>query len=268
MVKSVNKLYAVYRKWHTHTPSLKEGVIIGSDLTQEWILPWWWHHYKKSNQYPVTFIDFGMSSNAKAWCQTRGELIRLPVADIFVAEKHEIEPSSVHSWEGTFGNDFWIRRNAWFKKPLACLLSPYHTSIWIDLDCEIRGSIQTLFNYADHPSGIALAKDIHDPIGSGKGYNSGVIVFKHGIPLIETWADEAFDANHLYAGDQDILTSIIVDKNLAISELPLIYNWSRYSKENPDALIYHWHGRHGKTVIAKDLYAKCESVGTHSLGDF
>jgi len=260
-IKNVNKLYAPYRKWSTKAPSHEEGVIIGADLTQEWILPWWWHHYKKFNQYPVTCIDFGMSDDAKLWCQAHGELIRLPVADIFVTEKNAIASPSTYIWENTYGKDFWIQRNGWFKKPLACLLSPYYKSIWLDLDCEIRGSLGKVFAYADPPSGIALAKDIHDPIGHQKGYNSGVIAFKHGIPLIETWASEAFKSNHLYAGDQDILTKIIFEENITITQLPLIYNWSRCSGESPDALIYHWHGRHGKTVIANQC-AKMTALST------
>jgi hypothetical protein len=222
-------------------------------MTQQWILPWWWRHYEKSNDHPVTFIDFGMSDEAKSWCRERGTVVRLALPDIFVAERHEIDASSIDKWENTFGTDFWIRRNGWFKKPMACLLSPYQKTIWIDLDCEVRSSIKPLFAHADHPSGIALAKDIHDPLSNGKGYNSGVIVFKRGLPLIEKWADEALKSNHLFAGDQDILTKLIFDHELTISELPLIYNWSRCSGENPDAAIYHWHGRHGKTVIANSL---------------
>ncbi|MGH2611531.1 MAG: hypothetical protein ACRDFB_00610 [Rhabdochlamydiaceae bacterium] len=251
--KRSNKLYAPYRKWGSHSLISKEGVIVGTDQTQEWILPWWWYHYKKSNHYPVTFIDFGMSDEIKTWCKLRGTLLRLPVADIFVTEKQEIDSSATYLWENTYGKEFWIERNGWFKKPLACLLATYYTTIWIDLDCEVRGSLQKLFTYADHPSGIAMAKDIYDPLGGKKGYNSGVIVFKRGISLIETWADQAFELNHLYAGDQDILTKIIFDEQLTISELPLIYNWSRCSGENAHAVIHHWHGRHGKTVIANQL---------------
>lgn len=188
-----------------------------------------------------------MSDEAKAWCKKRGTLLKLPVADIFVAEKQEVDSSNSTAWENIYGKEFWIRRNGWFKKPLACLLTPYHTSIWIDLDCEVRGSLKHLFTYANHPSGFALAKDHRE------GYNSGVIAFKHGIPLIETWADQAFTSNHLYAGDQDILTKIIADQQLTIAELPLIYNWSRCSGDSHDAIIYHWHGRHGKTVISSQL---------------
>lgn len=237
-------------------PITQKGIVVGSDATQEWILPWWWHHYHQANVFPVTFIDFGMSDQAKSWCKQRGDLIRLPVADIYVTEKQEIQTSLAQKWEETFGSDFWIRRNGWFKKPLACLLSPYIASIWIDLDCEVRGPIDEIFSYCDHPSGLGLAKDLHDPLSERKGYNSGVIAFKHNIPLFETWAHQAFEFNHLYAGDQDILTHLIAQQKSLPAELPPIYNWSRYNGDNPAVKIFHWHGRHGKTVIKASPYLK------------
>lgn len=229
---------------------MSDGIIVGSDDTQEWLLPWWWKHYSKTNDHPVTFVDYGMTDEAKEWCRKRGKLVRLEVADIFVVDKRDIDLSRAKIWESTYGREFWTQRSSWFKKPLACLLSPYDRSIWIDLDCEIRGSIEKLFIHADHPSGIAMAQDIQE------GYNSGVIVFKKGLPLLKKWADEAFHTNHLYAGDQDILTKIITADQVKIMELAPIYNWSRIKGKSADAVIYHWHGRHGKTVIAHSLSQK------------
>ncbi len=198
-----------------------------------------------------------MSDEAKAWCQQRGDVRRLAVVDIFVVDKQEIDPSLRRAWEETNGKEFWAKRCGWFKKPLACLLTPYQKTLWIDLDCEIRGSLAPLFAYADHPSGIALSHEIHDPAG---GYNSGVIVFKRGISIIETWAEASLTSNHLFAGDQDILSHLIFDQNLAIAELPLIYNWSRRKGDDPQALILHWHGPHGKTVIANQMASFIRAV--------
>ncbi len=221
-----------------------DGVIVGCDDTLEWMLPWWWDHYSATNVHPVTFIDFGMTEEAKAWCHKQGQLIRLEMADIFVTEKEEIDASHIQAWENLYGKQFWVHRTGWFKKPMACLLSPYDRTIWIDLDCEVRGSLNNLFAMADHPSGIAMAQDIH------AGFNSGVIIFKKGLPLIQAWAQEALHANHLFAGDQDIVSKIIAEKKLEIGELSPLYNWSRIKGDSKDAVIYHWHGRHGKAVIA------------------
>ncbi len=251
------QLFAPFRKWNKKEPIADEGIIVGSDLSQEWLLPWWWEHYRRWNNYPVAFIDFGMSQESKAWCKKRGSLISLPVADIFVAEKNQIDSEVISAWEGAYGREFWHNRNGWFKKPLACLLSPFQKTIWIDSDCEIRGALKEVFDFCEHSSGIAIAKEQNDkqPL-AWVGYNSGVIVFKRGVVLLEEWADHSFERNHEYPGDQDILSVIIHDKNLKIGDLPLIYNWSRCSAINPQAVILHWHGNYGKATIAHQLNRK------------
>lgn len=245
----MGKLYIQYRKWARSNEAKGDGVVVGSDLTQQWLLPWWWEHYRRFNAYPVTFVDLGMSNEMKQWCQERGTLVSLPVADIFVAEKSDVEPKLSEQWEGIYGNRFWPSRNAWFKKPAACLQSPYSRSIWIDLDCEIRGPLEALFGFCETSEGLALAKEEHESTADQIGYNSGVVVFKQGIPLIESWADLAFDSNESFAGDQDVLSKIIHDQHLKIPQLPSIYNWSRCYGENPQAVILHWHGLYGKSYI-------------------
>jgi hypothetical protein len=244
-------LYAHYRKWRIENLNEKNGVVVGSDLTQEWLLPWWWEHYSAFHSYPVAFVDFGMSEEMKKWCRDRGELIPLYVADIFVAEKQEIEPFLVEQMENVCGKGFWPSRPAWFKKPLACLQSPFRKSIWIDLDCQIRGPLNELFELCEQC--LAIAKDGSQPDCSPVTYNSGVIVFKHGIPVIETWADQSFDRNREFRGDQDVLSAIIHEQNVKITEIPAIYNWSRCREPNPHALILHWHGPQGKGTIAHQI---------------
>lgn len=245
----MEKLYALYRRWASSDETKGDGIVVGSDLTQEWLLVWWWDHYQRFNTYPVTFVDFGMSEGMKQWCRERGSFVSLPVADIFVAEKLEINPLLIQQWENTYGCWFWSSRNAWFKKPLACLQSPYKRSIWIDLDCEIRGPLKDLFELCETGSGMALAKEDNDFPSKQTGYNAGVIVFKRGISLIETWADFSFESNDAFYGDQDVLCKIIHDQQIPITELPPIYNWSRRQTENPQAVILHWHGPHGKSHI-------------------
>jgi hypothetical protein len=241
------KPYARYRKWRPDPISEKNGIVVGSDLTQEWLLPWWWKHYSTYHSYPVGFVDFGMSETMKAWCREHGELIPLLVADIFVADKQEIDPTLVKEMEKACGKNFWPCRHAWFKKPLACLQSPFYKSIWIDLDCQIRGSISRLFDLCEEHLAIAV-----DPCHS-LSYNSGVMVFKQGLDIIETWADQAFDRNHEFRGDQDVLSAIIHEQAVKITEIPAIYNWSRCSQPNPDAVILHWHGPQGKSEIVHQI---------------
>jgi hypothetical protein len=249
-------LYPQYRKWRTCEKREGDGILIAADITQEWLLPWWWNNYQKQNSHRVAFVDFGMSQEKKEWCRDRGALIPLLVADIFVAEREEIAPELILDWEANFGKQFWSCRNAWFKKPLACLQSPFERTIWIDLDCEVRGSILPLFTFSQHASGMALCKDPLVKQSPYPIYNSGVIVFERGLPLIEEWAHMGFEKNHEFRGDQELLSYLLAGKK--VGELPQEYNWSRCDGENPDALIYHLHGEHGRSVIRHQMTSNIE----------
>ncbi|MBP9840932.1 MAG: hypothetical protein KBC64_00725 [Simkaniaceae bacterium] len=246
-------LYAPYRRWNVRECLAKEGIVVGTDLSQEWLLPWWWDHYHRYNDYPVTFVDFGMSFEMKTWCQAHGTLLPLHVADIFVASKEEIGASLVPEWEHQFGKEVWSFRQAWFKKPLACLQSPYQYSIWIDLDCEIRGPLNALFSFCQGEEGFAIAKEVYQP-KENNTHNSGVFVFKRGIDLIEQWANLSFEVNDVCVGDQNTLSRLLAKDPDLFAELPLIYNWSRSCEDNPEALIFHWHGPHGKKAIAYQMH--------------
>lgn len=231
-------LYPRYRIWRTQGIRDVDGVLVASDSAQEWLLPWWWDHYSKYNNYPVAFVDFGMSEEKKEWCREHGEFIPLPVLDVFVAGEEEIDSSLLKEWKKIYGEKMWLNsRNAWFKKPLACLQSPFLRTLWLDLDCEVRGSLAPVFDYSDHPSGIALHKErfYHS-------YNGGVICFRRGIPLIETWVSECFVKNHRFPADQELLSNILDEQKIAIGELPADMNWLISYGDNSDALIYHWCG--------------------------
>lgn len=249
----MDQLYSHYRKWRNRGLVEKDGVIVGSDLTQEWLLPWWWEHFHKTNSFPVTFVDFGMSYSAREWCKERGELVRLLVADLFVVSKEELPLETIHRWEGIYGKKFWPSRHAWFVKPMVFLQSPYRRSVWIDLDCQVNGSVQPLFNFCDHPSGISMTQEPYDPVANTITYTTGVTVFRRGIPLIEEWADGAFSRNREFPGDQDLLSAIILEKKLEIQILPDLYNWSRTFPENRKALILHYHGEVGKRLISHQM---------------
>lgn len=238
----MTRLYAEYRVWRKRNLVDFDGIIVGCDQTQEWLLPWWWNHYRQHNSFPIAFVDLGMSLSAKEWCKKHGEYIHLPVADVFVADRSEIAPSLVEQWEKTFVN-FWQPRNAWFKKPLACLQSPFKRSIWIDLDCEVKGSLSPLFLECNRTG-----------IGIGRGedsYNTGVIVFQRDLKLIENWADLAFLKNHQAVSDEDLLNDLLRDHDFTL--ISPIYNWSRSWEANSNAIVLHWHGHYGKIVIAHQI---------------
>ena len=231
----------------------KIGVLVGSDSRQEWLLPWWWENFRKHSSYPVTFVDFGLSQEKKAWCKDRGECISLRSPPLFVKDREEVESSFVEDWESHYPDTFWTSREAWFKKPLACLLSPYERTLWCDLDCEVVKPLDGLMRACDERVGIALAKDF----SSDSIYNSGVIVFQKEHSLIQEWAKQSIEKNGAFRGDQDLLSQIIAEKNIPIRELPPIYNWSVGYGEKEDVVIYHWLGDAAKSALRNRLIINC-----------
>lgn len=222
------------------------GITVGSDLFQEWLLPWWWENYRRQNRYPVAFFDFGLSERMKGWCRERGELLQL--RGLLVKDREEVHPSLTQQWESRYGKTFWNSREAWFKKPLACLRSPFPKSVWLDLDCEVLGPVDFLFEACLHPSGIALAKD-----RIAATYNSGVIAFQKNCSIIKAWAEQSLERAGEFRGDQDLLSHIIAERNAPICELEPIYNWNVGYGDNPKAVICHWLGESAKQALRTQL---------------
>jgi len=157
---------------------MKEGVIIGCDHKAEWLLPWWWKHYSAHCNYPVTLIDFGMSAKGKKFCRNHGACISL---DIDVSSYvNTIKPKG-KNYENICGPKCQKHRFPWFKKPFACLKTPFEKSLWIDLDCQIEGSIAPIFNALDNETELALVSEnplIQNMWRSNGFLQPGEIVYK------------------------------------------------------------------------------------------
>jgi hypothetical protein len=238
-----------------------QGIIIGCDRRQEWLLPWWWKHYSMHNSFPVAFADFGMSENALSWCKKRGEYLSLPSAKILC--ENQVDPLKKDNWESRYGKGIWLSRSAWFAKPFSLLLSPFSMGIWIDLDCQINGKLDPLFNSLifgaeiglvrephfvqtyDRKMGFLLPEEIH--------YNSGVIVFRQNANILHQWVEEAMTNNEQYPGDQQALCRAIYKHRPALIELPDTFNWLRFLGPQPEALIFH-HSGGGKLELLKQMY--------------
>lgn len=228
------------------------GILVGGDSRQEWLLPWWWEKYTRHNDYPVTFVDFGLSKEKKQWCEKRGNLISLRFPPLFVKDAEEVDPTLRQSWEERYPDGFWDSRSAWFKKAGSCLASPYEKTVWIDLDCEIVRPLQGIEKWADL-KGIAMALDVGAPSLQYPVYNSGVIVFRKNHPLIEEWAKQSLCSNHRFRSDQDLLSWIIADKGFELQELPPLYNWGIGYGEQDEVVIYHWMGDAAKSALRNRL---------------
>ncbi len=223
------------------------GVIVGADVAQEWLLPWWWENYRAHNCLPVAFFDFGMSRSMRRWCEERGECLDLSTRGLFVAPKEEIDPRLAAEWEKGMGEKFWERRLAWFKKPFACLKSPFERTLWSDLDCEIRCRLEPLFRYAEKEPSIATVR------WKDGSYNSGIVVFREEASLLRAWVDIALSSSHLFRGDEEILGHLFQKRGIAEGALPGVYNWDFKEEGHTRAEIVHWYGPIGKHAIYEEI---------------
>ncbi len=230
-------------------PKKPRGVLCGAEKSQEWLLPWWWSRYSEHNDFPVTFYDFGMTDEMKQWCAERGELVTIEVGSSFVTPRSAIDDQLARRWEEVYGWRVWHARQSWFKKPFAFLDSPYENGIWIDLDCEILGSLEPLFKQFDPSSELALIRDRLISSESSVHYDGGVVVFKHGSSILQNWARSAGSENHLFGGDDTLLSHLIHTNQLDVQELPEVYNWRMPRGLNLSAVILHWVGNVGKAYI-------------------
>ena len=104
-------------RWETRIPiQAEEGVMVGANAEQDWMLPWWYENFHKHNpDLPVAFADFGMSEGAKTDCQAHGLLVDFPQVTIV---------------------------NPYMAKPMAILTAPFERIVWSDLDVEILGPVE------------------------------------------------------------------------------------------------------------------------------
>ncbi len=244
-------------------PTKEEGVIVGTSKNQEWLLPWWWMHYRLHNDYPVTFVNFGdLSPEAVEWCSKRGHVVDLELTDEFMAKKEAIDPSTAKIWEAMHPA-VWGFRFTWYKKPFALLLSPYKRTVWIDLDCQVRGSIKQLFTSCRNDAGFAAVPE-HEwsqQLNLSRGlikhgemiFNAGVVAFTKESKIIEEWAKQSREKNHLYCSDQQLLAHVLFNQKLNFTALSPNYNWTIDLQFNKNATILHWWGSDGKIKLKSQI---------------
>lgn len=242
-------------KWKHPQPLFAEGILVGSDATQEWMLPWWWKHYSCHNSYPVVFVDFGLSEEARLWCEERGQLLNLEHYPL-LKEREQLPPQCISQWENAYGTSFWKNRASWFKKPQALLMTPFEKTVWLDLDCEVRGPLASLFlesmelGLVPEPScAHAFLRRFTLIEDNEVCYNSGVILYKHGSFFIQTWAEECFSRADYFWSDQNLLSRQLFESKTPVIALAPKYNWRMSSGENAEAHIIHWAGDVGKEWI-------------------
>lgn len=230
---------------------MEQGILVGCDQSQEWLLSWWWENYREDNSLPVAFADFGMSEEGRAWCQERGMVFKIQADGLKVALKEEIEADVLKGWD-RFISPFWDFRAVWFKKPFALLRTPFHRTLWLDLDCEVLGPLEPVFQYIDPKDGMGLVRvGGLENTENGSLYNSGVIVFAKNSPILQQWVDASLSQNHRFVSDQDVLSQLIFDRKYSVGKVPEIYNWRMNQGVHIGAVIIHWASQWGKEYIRK-----------------
>jgi hypothetical protein len=236
------------------------GVIVASDQTQEWLLPWWWSHFHQHNpDCPVVFCDFGMSDQARSWCKKKGRLISIETSLL----SENPDPNAFRAWEADWSSprDLQTIRKIWFKKPLAMQASSFKRSVWIDLDCEIRGSLEPLFTLPLTSAKMAAASKETSVFFGPNNYKlevpyyiTGVVVFEKDSPLLNLWVSAIAEGSQRIRTEEDLLSIVIDQLKIPMTTLPLIFNWEIGKLgPNPNALIHHWEGEKGKELIKKRI---------------
>jgi hypothetical protein len=234
---------------------MSRGVLVASDERAEWLLPWWWERYSARNTLPVCFVDLGLSHFGRTFCKEKGSLHTLD-ANSSCALKEELPKERAARWEEIYGKELWEMRSAWFKKPLALEKSPFKKTLWLDLDCEVLAPLEPLFDHhAEDTFVIALETErallAEKEIQTGEIYNSGVILYDRGSPILPAWKSAALLRTHEAWGDQQLLSKVISEGAFPITLLDDAYNWRMARGLNIHACIIHWVGSWGKEYIAK-----------------
>lgn len=238
-----------YFSWRKN--STGDGVIIATDETQEWMLKWWWNNYRAHNQVPVTIFDLGMSNSARKWCKTIGAVSSFSLPEGWIKPKESISPKAIKEWESTYPGDLWTGRPKWFTKPFLLLRSPYERTVWMDLDCEVRGSILPLFDYCNGENGFSI---LSFPIEEIEVYNTGVIVSRNRAVIPKKWAEHTYSHNEKHFGDETILMEVIEKEGLKLTPHPLIYNWPTMIPQDGGTVIRHHVGKYAKIKILKEMH--------------
>ena len=213
----------------TSTKLYDKAFITGCDSNNEWQLPWFFENYKKHNDTPLVFADFG-------------------VKDIEAIKPH------VHAVVDLTK----VEEKGWFKKPKAIYHCPAKRKVWLDTDCEIRSNIGGIFDLLK-PQMLNMIED--KPWAKRRGgvqYNSGVVGVIDNPVILGMWAQWVQQSGEV--GDQEVLTANLnpITQITYINELPNEYNHLRLQIEADNqpatnAKIIHWTGPKGREHIRKNL---------------
>ena len=243
---------------------MEQGIMIAADRNLQTLIPIWHGYYQQVMNLPVAFVDFGVDEAYAAYCRRHFHYICLEDE----GKNDQTTPKELADiWKSLMPNHS-KRREAWFKKLLACQLTPFQRTLWLDVDCAVLKPINELFDYPEEVLGL-VAEDEKFQLSlhvSGltafdeMTYNSGVILFDRFNPLIQQWSERAKKESHLFMGDQDLLSRIIYETGGQVERLPSIYNHLVRLKRQKGIKILHYAGL-AKVKMYRDLVEKLNKGG-------
>ncbi len=161
-------------------------MIVGCDKQMEWMLPWWWQHYVRHNTFPVAFVDMGNDRRrTRIGCAKSGELWTCPVCMSLSALKKRFPKILPRN-----GSDLSRRcvgsARSWYPQTVCMAKTPFEKTIWVDLDCEVVGSLKPLFSKIHPYSGMALAREVFQ---GDNVYNRALWPIAADSLLLQQWMD-------------------------------------------------------------------------------
>lgn len=198
-------------------------------MNTEWQLPWFFENYKKHNDTPIIFADFG------------------------VMDREAIVPY-VHAIIDMTN----LQEKGWFKKPKALYHAPAKKTVWLDTDCQVLDDLSDIFSLLQEDK-LNMVED--RPWAKRRGgvqFNSGVVGIVKKPLILGMWADWCRTSEQV--GDQETLSANLnpITQIKYINPLPNSYNWLRLQIENDNeparnAKIIHWTGQKGNDRIRKQM---------------
>ena len=211
---------------HIVSKKYPRAFLTGCDEDHAWMLPWFMENYKKYNDTPIVFADFGCSEETLKWVE---------------GQFHAIVKFKNNDLKG------------WFMKPLAMATAPIVETVWIDTDCEVHADISGIFKLIKNEK-LLMAED--KPWSWRRKetwHNSGVVGFRNTPQILRSWLKQVKAAPRV--GDQEVLHSMLnpISRMTYIEDLPQEYNWLRLQLvdgiDSPNRKITHWTGPKGKDHI-------------------
>jgi len=231
------------------TQDCTKGIIVGLCSKQEYLLPYFYINLRLHTNLPITFFDYGMSSFGKGFCEKRGNVIEL---DKSIKKGNSTDPK-------------FIIKKGWYKKPLACDLSPYDLTVWLDLDCKVHQNFEMIFDYVQKKDFVIakspkntkksymrrlLKKRIHNLVI----YNSGVIGFKKGSKIIKDWIKISEKMHASCRGDEDTLSFLLSKQNHPFYVLDKSYNLIHSVDTCQDVIISHYISKLKENLLKEHLF--------------